>query len=126
MRGGNDKKIMIATVFIHDLRIPFHIGETEHERKGEQTLIINIDCDTDIAQSVTSDDLAHTVDYRDFHSATLELSHTTNFNLIETLAAAIIDHCFANEKIIRAAVTIEKPNKLSSSKSVGIAVTKTR
>lgn len=117
---------MIATVFIHDLRIPFHIGETEHERKGEQTLIINIDCDVDIVKSVATDDLAHTIDYRDFHVAVLDLANTTSYNLIETLADAILKRCFADARIMRTVVTIEKPNKLSSSRSVGITLTRTR
>jgi FolB domain-containing protein len=118
---------MTGTVFIKDLLTQFHIGIDEEERRKPQDILINIELSTDMTEAVKYDTLEKTVDYQPVYKYVLELTETSRFTIIETLANTIANYSLVfNPRVQQVRVSIEKPRRINSLRSVGIEIIRIR
>ncbi len=117
---------MIGKIFVKDLHILAKVGHVIHERQTTQNILINIAVWADVAKSVTSTDLADTIDYVVIQNSVIELAAKNEYILIETLANDILDICLADSRVVKAWVRLEKPHKFPESASVGIELERSR
>ncbi len=98
---------MSVTVEIQGLEVFGHHGVEEEERRVGQRFLYDVDFD--VADSVASDRIEDTVDYREVVAIVQRVSDRP-FRLLEALAAAVVDAIFAEFPIERLRVRVRKPD----------------
>ncbi len=117
---------MIGKIFVSDLKLSVKVGHLIHERQVEQPIVINIAVWGDVEKSITSEDLADTIDYCVIKDDIMKLVAEKVYVLIETLASDILDLCLKEKHATKAWIKLEKPHKFPECASVGIEMEKTR
>lgn len=117
---------MTDKVLIKDLRAQAIIGVDDEERVNRQTVLVSIEIHTDLRPAGASDKIADTIDYRAISEAILAMVEGSAFFLVERLAEEVAAICLAEPLVIRAIVTIEKPDALSYTGRVGVTVDRYR
>src|SRR5579862_6611325 len=88
-------------------------GANPGERDREQAFDIDALIDIDLQAAERSDDLEATLDYDALHKRLTHIVATTSFKLLERLAGALLTAIFADSRVIRAELTIAKPEILN-------------
>ena len=99
-------------IMLRGMRVMGRHGANPGERDVEQPFDIDIDLFADLERARRSDDLRDTVNYDSLHKRVVEVVRTTSFELLERLAGEILETIFAEPPVVRAAVTIAKPQLL--------------
>ena len=86
-----------------------HHGVFEFERINGQTFVIDAVLGVDLAPAAGSDDVADTVHYGELADALVAIVTGEPVNLLETLAARLVDACLADPRVQHATVTVHKP-----------------
>ncbi|MDM7327619.1 MAG: dihydroneopterin aldolase [Thermosynechococcus sp. Uc] len=100
-----------SSIYCHHLsgiRYDIYTGALPEEQILGQWFEIDIKLWFDMAQAAASDRLEDTLDYRPLLQAIEQLMRQQRFQLIETLAAAIMNLCLAPPQVQRAAVRVTK------------------
>jgi dihydroneopterin aldolase len=116
----------LRRVFLRDLEIVASIGVYEHEKRYEQRVLISADLWVRDDYDGVSDRLADVVDYSKVVDDIVMLVQSEHVNLIETLAERIAGLCFADDRVERVRVRIEKPDVARSFRGVGIEIERER
>ncbi|MGE0394886.1 MAG: dihydroneopterin aldolase [Vicinamibacterales bacterium] len=82
---------MTGTTGVRDLQVTCIVGVYPHERVEEQMVLLDIEIDYDFAPAAASDAVADVVDYDMVVSAVTGLVRARKFQLIETMAAHVVD-----------------------------------
>lgn len=109
-------------VFIKDLRIDTVIGIYDWERRVRQTLSFDIEMAFDNSVPAASDDIAHTLNYKDVSKRLIDYVGASSFGLVETLAercAAIIRDEF---DVAWVRLKLSKPGAVRGAKAVGVRI----
>ena len=85
---------MNGVVRIYGLQPEAVIGCYDWERTIKQRLEINLDLTADFAKAAVTDDLTHALDYAALAGQVMTFVEQSDFQLLEALAAAIVDHIF--------------------------------
>lgn len=117
---------MYDTIYIRDLSVRCIIGIFPEERENKQDVVINVKLHGDLSAAPKSDDIRDTIDYKSIKKAIVRMVEASDFNLIETMASRILDLCFADEKVMEATVTVDKPGALRFARSVAVELTRKR
>ena len=112
-------------IAISDLHLRAIIGIKPDERENRQDILINITLDTDTHAAALSDDITDTVNYRTITKNVIKLVETSQFFLVETLAAAIAQVCLEEHRVRQVRVSVEKPSALRFADSVGVTIERT-
>jgi len=107
---------------IKDLLLRAIVGINPEERENRQDVLINIRLETDLRRAGQSDDIAETLNYRTLCKQIIECVETSEYQLVERLAEAVMQLCLAPPQIIAARVTLEKPGALRFARSVGVVL----
>ncbi|ERN42095.1 dihydroneopterin aldolase [Rubidibacter lacunae KORDI 51-2] len=91
------------------IRVYGYTGYLPEERSLGQWFEVDLKLWLDLAPAGTSDDIAHTLDYRKAIAAVRELVKTARFNLVEKLASAIADTVLEFELVEQVGVRLSKP-----------------
>ena len=110
-------------IFIEGLKVPTLIGVYDWERTQQTTLMVDLLIDADLSAAMNSDDVAHTIDYAAVAEAVKDVGKTSQFELLEAFANAIITALCKQFPIRRLVLTIEKPGILPDARKVGIRIT---
>ena len=113
-------------IYIRDLAIRCIIGVNQDERTEKQDVVINVILFTDTRKAGQTDILEDSVDYKMVKKAVLSLVENSAFLLIEKLAEEIAKVCFANSKVQKVNVTVDKPGVLRYARSVAVEIVRTR
>ncbi len=113
-------------IFIKDLLIQAIIGINPAERVTPQDVLINVTLFVDTRPAARSDDIADAVNYGTLAKQIRSFVATSNFFLIEKLAAEIMNLCLIDPRVTRARVTVEKPTILRDAKSAGVTIERER
>lgn len=113
-------------IFIRDLALRCIIGIYPEERREKQDVIINIIMEGDLSAAPQTDHIDDTINYKTIKKQIVALVEASDFNLIETMAARILDICMQDAKVDRATVTVDKPGALRFARSVACEMTRTR
>jgi 2-amino-4-hydroxy-6-hydroxymethyldihydropteridine diphosphokinase len=113
-------------IHIRDLLLRTVIGINAEERRDRQDVLINITLEADLRAAGLTDDIEDAVNYRSITKRVIQLVESSQFNLVEKLAAEIAALCLADPRVESARVTVEKPGALRFARSVGVTVQRYR
>jgi dihydroneopterin aldolase len=114
------------TITLTGLRVFGYHGVFEHERREGQEFIIDVQLRLDLAGPAASDDVRDTIHYGILAEQIAEAVERDPVNLIEKLAARIMDVALAGELVREATVTVHKPNAPIERAFDDVSVTLTR
>ena len=97
-------------IFIRDLRLQVSIGIYDFELAKPQAVVVNVDLFLAPPERAAEDDIANVLNYDVIHDGIVALAKSRHFNLQETLVEAILDLCLAQQQVIEARVSTEKPD----------------
>jgi len=97
---------------IENLKCFCLIGLYPKERQKKQPLVLEIEYDYDPLVNPASENVAEIVDYHALSQRVKELVTQSRYQLLETLAQAVMDLIFENQKISYGKVCIKKPRAL--------------
>lgn len=100
---------MEVVIEIQGLEVKGFHGATKRERKEGQPFLFDVELVAHDA-GVRSDQLADTVDYTQVVERVRGVCEGDRFNLIEALAAAVVDDLMEHFPISRARVRVRKPS----------------
>lgn len=115
---------MKATLKIKDLALDMHIGAYEEERAVLQTVLLDIDVETNITDALVSDDLCDALDYMERVKRLTEYFSETPHYLIETAANKIADIFLEHPRATWVQVLLKKPTVLKNASYAGICIEK--
>ena len=114
--------MVVDQIFIKNLKIKCIVGILPHERSKKQTIIVNLKVGSETTQAANSQSLDDTIDYAKLAKSIRELVISGKYLLLETMAEDmarfILDNPLANDVI----VTIEKPEAVINTESVGVEI----
>lgn len=119
----------LRQVFVRGLTVQAHLGVHPHEETKAQRVVIAVDLavrDDHAPGGVGPDELARVVDYAAVAATARRIACAGHVRLAETLAERIAVALLADERVLRARVTVEKPDVLPDVTSVGVVVERTR
>jgi dihydroneopterin aldolase len=88
-------------------------GVNPGERDQRQLIEIDLTAELDLQGAQRSDDLSHTVDYAALHARIVRIVSVTSYGLLERLGGEILDAIFEDDRIVRARLTLSKPQLLA-------------
>lgn len=91
------------------LRVRGYHGVFDVERREGQDFVVDVALELDTRPAAATDDLTRTVHYGELASALAEVISGEPVDLLETLAARLIDVCLADSRVDAATVTVHKP-----------------
>ena len=115
-----------TTITIRNLALRTIIGFNDWERTKKQDIVINIEIDFDASEAIKTDNVEDTLDYKKIKRNIIALVEESSFNLIEKLAAAIVEQIMGNRLVLGTRVTVDKPHALRFTDSVAVTMSAER
>ena len=117
-------KILVTKVFVRALQIEAEIGVYAHEKGRRQPLIVDVELDVAAAGWRA---LADTVNYEAIAEAARAIAAAGHIGLVESFAQRLAEACFAEPRVLRARVRVEKPHALApDAAAAGVEITAVR
>ncbi len=116
-------KNMVATIHIKNLRLRTFIGFNEEERIKKQDVVINITLNYDASAASQTDNVDDACNYKVLTKQVIERVESQSFNLLEKMAADIIELIRELDEVLQAEVEIDKPHALRFADSVSVKAT---
>ena len=102
--------ILVTKVFVRGLAIEAEIGVYPHERGQRQPLLVDVELDVAAGGWRA---LADTVNYESIAEAARAIAAAGHIGLVESFAQRLAEACFAEARVLRARVRVEKPLALA-------------
>ena len=96
-------------ISLRGLRVRGFHGVFDHERRDGQDFVVDAALELSTAAAAASDDLHDTVHYGELAERLAAVVAGEPVNLLETLAARLLDVCLADPRVDAATVTVHKP-----------------
>ncbi len=110
-------------IFLRNCEISTRIGVLDHEKKGPQRLIINVDLYVPLVISTPIDDeLAEVIDYSFIREAIDSISLRGHINLQETFCDDLAHLLLAHPSVRAVRISTEKPDVYDNAESIGVEV----
>ena len=119
----------LRLVFVRGLELRALLGVHPHEKAAPQRVVIGVELavrDEAAPSGVGEDDLRRTVDYSAVVRAARTIVAEGHTLLVETLAERLAVAALADPRVVRARVTVEKPDAFAEAASVGVSVERVR
>lgn len=87
-------------------------GANPGERDRSQPFHIEVDLDIDLTRAGQTDELHDTVDYAAVHRTVVTIVEERSYQLLERVASVILDEILRDPRILRASLSIAKPDLL--------------
>lgn len=113
-------------VFVRDLELMASVGVYEVERRYQQRILVSVDLDVLDDYDGVSDRIDAVVDYGRVVAGIRAIVDADHYHLIERLAERIAEACLADQRVLQARITIEKPDVIQGCRTVGIAIERRR
>ena len=113
-------------ITIRRLRLETILGLLPWEREARQTLLVDLDIDTDITAAAEADDIDLAINYAGVCERVTALVDTGRFKLIETVAEQIATLVLREFSAVRVKVTVNKVDVLPQVASVGVCIERHR
>jgi dihydroneopterin aldolase len=91
------------------LRVRGHHGVFDFERRDGQDFVVDVVLELSTATAAASDALADTVHYGELAQRLADVVTGEPVNLLETLAARLVDACLVDARVDAATITVHKP-----------------
>ncbi|MBS3964928.1 MAG: dihydroneopterin aldolase [Methylomonas sp.] len=109
-------------IFLGGLELETVIGIYDWERRIKQKVVLDIDMAFDIRQAAATDDIAHTLDYKDVTDRVAYFVENSEFLLVETLIEKIADLLLTEFPTPWVRVKLNKIGAISRARDVGILI----
>ena len=119
----------LRVVFVRGLELRASLGVHPHEKAAPQRVVVGVELavrDEAAPSGVGEDDLRRTVDYSAVVRAARAIVAEGHTLLVETLAERLAAAALADPRVMRARVTVEKPDAFAEAASVGVSIERTR
>ncbi len=116
---------MKQQIAVRGIHVRGRHGANPGERDVPQPFDLDVVLDADVTESMTSDELADTLNYAALHADVVRIVQTTSYQLLERLGNDILDALMADARVHRAQVTIGKP-KLLAGATPSVTMTRER
>ena len=119
----------LRVVFVRGLELRALLGVHPHEKAAPQRVVVGVELavrDEAAPSGVGEDDLRRTVDYAAVVRAARTIVAEGHTLLVETLAERLALAALADPRVVRARVTVEKPDAFAEAASVGVSVERFR
>lgn len=113
-------------LYIRDLSIDCVIGTKPEERRGKQTIVINIVLECDRLRACLTDNIDDTVNYNELKKRIIDMAEASRYLLLERMAEAIAQLCLGDRLVAAATVTVDKPGALAEARSAAIEIRRER
>jgi dihydroneopterin aldolase len=100
---------MTGTIRLVGLRARGYHGVYDFERAQGQDFVVDVTLALDLSRAAVTDDVADTVHYGELADRLVAVVTGEPVNLLETLAARLLDVCLADPRVAEATVTVHKP-----------------
>ena len=107
-------------ILIRDLEVQTLIGTLPEERLKRQTLIFNLELETDLEAAGVSDDLRDGVNYSLVEETVRRVAAESAFFLLEKLARTVCDAVLAFDGVKAVTVTVDKPAAPRYARSIAV------
>jgi dihydroneopterin aldolase len=124
-----DAERRVRLVFVRGLSLQARLGVHPHEKAAPQRVVIGVDLaveDDAAPGGVGVDDMGRVVDYERVVKAARATAASGHTLLVETLAERIAEAALADPRVLRARVTVEKPDAFPDAASVGVVIERIR
>lgn len=101
------------TISLRGVRAYGRHGADPGERERRQLFEIDVTLQVDLEDASGTDELSQTVDYAALHDRIVRVVATTEYSLLERLAADLLEAVFVDRLVARAEITIAKPQILA-------------
>ena len=129
MTFAPDAERRLRLVFVRGLTLQARLGVHPHEKAAPQRVVIGIELsveDDAAPDSVGADDFRRVVDYERLVKAARATAASGHTLLVETLAERIAETALADPRVLRARVSVEKPDAFPDAASVGVVIERIR
>lgn len=109
-------------VFVRDLRVDTVIGIYDWEREIRQTVVIDLEMATDVAQAAATDNIADAVNYKAVGKRLVQFVEGSSFQLVETLAERMAEIVLGEFGVPWLRLTVNKEGALSGARDVGVTI----
>lgn len=106
---------------IKNLRLRTIVGVNSWEREQAQEVIVHVEFEYDATKAAAGDSIEDAVDYKDLKLRILHEVETSQYFLLEKLAARVLEIVAQEPKVQRATVEIDKPAALRFADSVSVS-----
>lgn len=113
---------MTDTIFLHGLKAQSLIGVYDWERTREQTLIIDLELQLDLAPAGRSDRVEDTLHYAQVADFVRQQTATQSFQLLEALAEHLAQNLLQTFPCQSVRLHITKPGILPNVAATGIGI----
>ncbi len=111
-------------VFVKGLKVEAVIGVFDWERSINQPILIDIALETDISKAALSDDVKDALSYKEVCDDVSAWCKEIKAQLLEHLAAQLVDRLFANYNCQKIAISVAKPTAIKETDAVGVQITR--
>jgi len=112
----------LDTIFVEGLVVEAILGIFPEERVKPQPVVFDIAFLVDTSAAAQSEDIAHTVSYATVAEEVSALTVDGRYQLVETLAQAVVDLLMGKFAVPWVRVKITKPNAVANAAGVGIVM----
>ena len=126
LKPDNKKSSIKRTVFIKDFIIEEIIGIHKQEKIKKQKIKYNIVLDVNQSFVPDEKDIRSIIDYEKIIAKIENLTKSTKYNFLESLAEDSFKEIFEDKRINSVKIKIEKPDAIKNADSVGVEVLKNR
>ena len=113
------------TIVISELEVRYRVGVSDDERRSPQRLLLNVEMGDDFSSAITTDSIAHTVDYFAVSQVLLKFGEGKEWKLIEKLASDIAQMILSRFKPASVCVEVKK-FVIPEARFVAVRVTRDR
>jgi dihydroneopterin aldolase len=113
-------------VRVTGLKLEAEVGVYEHEYGRTQPLSVTLDAEVDDTALRPDGALADAVNYAALAELVRQIAHARHHELLEDLAQAVLDAAFADPRITRMSLHIDKLTALEDAESVGVSLERWR
>ena len=109
-------------IILTELKIETGIGIWEGEKRTPQTILIDLEMQTDIKKASETDSIEDALDYKAITKRIKDFMENNQFELIETLAERIAQLILQEFNVPWLRLSVSKPFAIRDSKNVGLTI----
>ena len=111
-------------IYIEGLEVFSLIGVYDWERLAPQRLVVDLVLYSDLSVAASSDKVADTINYAEVAQCLDSLAGSSQFELIEALAGAMIQAIFKQFAVQKVCLKLSKPDILPNAQNVAVEMTR--
>ena len=107
---------------IKNLKLETILGIHDWEQHVKRPIIINLEIEGNFEKSLTSDNIADTIDYDKISNEIKEIIENNKFQLIEKMTQQLLDKIMQDSRITRCKIEVDKVGAINFVESASITL----